>query len=97
MIEVDNTCLVLVEGQAPGRQPLSQARFDLFGLRLGRAQGDQIVGIADQHRRARYRITGMSAVELVTDPGGLFHPMQRDVQQNGTDHPTLGEFPPQLG
>ena len=30
--EVDNLRLVLVEGQAPGRQPVGQPLFDLFGL-----------------------------------------------------------------
>src|SRR5438128_1061079 len=32
----------------------------------------------------------MSAVELVADPSGLLHPVQRHVQQHGADHPALG-------
>ena len=39
-------------------------------------QGDQIVGVSDQHRGARHRLAGVNAVELVADPGGLFHPVQ---------------------
>src|SRR5262249_18717798 len=75
LVEGDDARLVLIESQSPGRQPLRQAYFDLFGLLLGSAQGDQIVGIADQHWRARHRVTGMRAVEVVADSSGPFHPV----------------------
>ena len=75
LIEVDDTRLVLVEGQPPGRQPLCQICLDPFGLRLGSAQGDKIIGVADQHGRAQRRRTGTCAGELVADPSGPFHPV----------------------
>lgn len=89
-VEVDDARLVLIEDQPPGRQPLGQQRLDLLGLGLAVAQGDEIVGVPDQHRRVTPQLTGMNAAALVTDPGGLFHPVQRHVQQQGADHPALG-------
>ena len=50
LVEVDDARLVLVEGQPPGRQPLGQACLDLFGLLPAGAQGDKVVGVADQYR-----------------------------------------------
>ena len=35
MSDMDYPGLLLVEGQAPGRQPLGKLRFDVFGLPLG--------------------------------------------------------------
>jgi hypothetical protein len=44
-IEGDDARLVLVEGQAPGRQPCGKFRLDLLGLLPGVAEGDQVVGL----------------------------------------------------
>ena len=45
LVEGDDTRLVLVEGQAPGRQPCGKPRLDLLGLVPGVAQGDQVIGL----------------------------------------------------
>src|SRR5712692_10414868 len=50
LAEVDNTRLVRVEGQAPGRQPLREPRLDLFGLLLAVAEHDHVVGVPDRDR-----------------------------------------------
>jgi hypothetical protein len=42
---VHDLCLVLVEGKTPGRQPARQLHLDLFGLLLGAAEHDQVVGL----------------------------------------------------
>jgi hypothetical protein len=90
VIEVHDSRLVLVEGQPPGRQPLCQACLDLLGLFLGAAQGDQIVGIPDHDGGIPPQLTSMGASELIADPGGPFHPVQGDVQQQGAGHAALG-------
>ena len=89
VIEGDDARLVLVEGQTPGRQPLGQPCLDLFGLVPGVTQGDQIVGIPDQNRGARHRFRRHACRLLVSDPGGLFHPVQSNVQQHRAYHPAL--------
>ena len=48
LAEVDDPRLVLVEGQAPGRQPLRQPRLDLLGLLLAVAEHDHVIGVPDQ-------------------------------------------------
>jgi hypothetical protein len=55
----------------------------------GVTQGDKIVGIPDQNRRVGCRYPGVNAGLLVPDPGGLFHPVQSNVQQQRTCYPTL--------
>ena len=72
-----------------GRQPRRQPRLDLFGLFPRVAQGQQVVGVPDQHRGARPRRPGVAAGGDVADSGGLFHPVQGHVHQHGTDHPAL--------
>jgi hypothetical protein len=44
-LDMDNACLVLVEDQAPRRQPLTQPSLDLFRLFPTVAQGHKIVGL----------------------------------------------------
>jgi hypothetical protein len=73
--------LVLVEGQSPGRQPCGEPRLGLFGLVPGVAQGDQVVGVPDQHRGACCSGCGIGAAALVADSGGVFHPVKHHVQQ----------------
>src|SRR5674476_802273 len=89
LVEGDNTRLVLVEGQTPGRQPYGKPRLDLFGLVPGVTQGDQIIGIPNQNWGISHRLTGMNTGYLVPDPGGLFHPMQSNIQKQRADHPAL--------
>jgi hypothetical protein len=50
LAEVDDLRLVLVEGQAPGCQPLRELCLDLLGLLLAVAEHDHVVGIPDRHR-----------------------------------------------
>ena len=54
--------------------------LDLFRLIPGVTQGDKIIGIPDQNRRAGCRYPGVNAGLLVPDPGGLFHPVQSNIQ-----------------
>ena len=81
LAEVDDPRLVLVEGQAPGRQPLRQPRLDLDGLLLAVAEHDHVIGVPDRDRGTRPSLPGMRAGGPVADPGGLLQPVQRDVQQ----------------
>ena len=81
LVEGDDARLVLVEGQAPGRQPYGEPRLDLLGLVPGVAQGDEVVGVPDQHRGACCGVCGIGAAALVADPGGVFHPVKHYVQQ----------------
>ena len=39
---------------------------------------------------ARHRLPGPGAGRAIADPGGLLQPVQRDVQEQRTDHPALG-------
>ena len=50
LAEADDLRLVLVEGQAPGRQPLREPRLDLLGLLLAVAEHDHVVGVPDRDR-----------------------------------------------
>jgi hypothetical protein len=50
LAEVDDLRLVLVEGQAPGRQPLRELCLDLSGLPLAVAEHDHVVGVPDRPR-----------------------------------------------
>ena len=71
-----------LKSQAPGRQPLGEPRLDLARLVPGVAQGDQIVGVSDQAPGSPQPSNAASLpVALVTDSGGLLHPMQSHVQQ----------------
>jgi len=81
LAEVDDLRLVLVEGQAPGRQPLREPRLNLFGLLLAVAEHDHVVGVPDRDRGACHGFPGVGAGGLAADPGGLLQPVQRDVQQ----------------
>jgi hypothetical protein len=51
IFEADNARLVLVEGQAPGCEPLREAVFDLLRLLGADAQGDQVIDLC----RARHK------------------------------------------
>src|SRR5712671_4217594 len=59
--QVDDLCLVLVEGKTPGCQPLSQPGLDLFGLPARMAQSDKIICVPHQRRSARDRLRGIAA------------------------------------
>jgi hypothetical protein len=85
LVEVDDSRLVLVEGQAPRCQPRGEPRFDVFGLLLGIAEGDHVIGVPDQRRGATFRPLRIAA--FVSDSCRLFQPMQRNVQQQRTYHP----------
>jgi hypothetical protein len=86
---VHDSGFVLVEDQPAGCQPFGQAGFDLFGLPLGVAERDQIVSISDHHRGARLGVAGLTADGDVADSRGVFQPVQRDVQEQGTNHAPL--------
>jgi hypothetical protein len=49
------------------------------------AQGDQVIGVSDHHRGSRSRVSDVCAGQL-PDPGGFFHPVQGDVQQQFDVH-----------
>ena len=80
---MDDLRLILVEGQAPGRQPLREPRLDLFGLLLAVAEHNHVVGVPDRDRGPSLGAPGAQAASPVADPGGLLQPVQRDVQQAG--------------
>jgi len=56
---------------------------------LGVTQGDQIVGVPENCRAARHRLTGMNTGRLVADPSGLLHPVESNIEQQRADHPAL--------
>ena len=88
-VGVDNPSLVLVERQAPGRQPLGQSRFDLFGLHATAAHHHEIIREPHRCGAALLDPPGISAGRVVADPGGLLQPVQGHVKQQRTDHPAL--------
>jgi hypothetical protein len=45
LIESDDTRLVLVEGQAPRRQPVGEPGFDLERFLPGMAESDEVIGL----------------------------------------------------
>jgi hypothetical protein len=81
LVEVRDARLVLVEDQAPGRQPRGEPRLDFLGLATAVAERDQVVGVSDQDRRGRLGFPGMSAGLPIADPGRLFHPVKGHVHQ----------------
>jgi len=80
---MDDPRLVLVEGQAPGCQPLCQPCLDLFRLPLAVAERDQVICVADHRRGTRRDLTGVNTGQAVPDSGGLLQPVQGDVQEHG--------------
>ena len=52
-------------------------------------QGHKIVSVADQHGAVRCCFDTASTATEIPDPCGLLHPVQRNVQQQRTDHATL--------
>ncbi len=86
---MDDLRLVLVEGETPGRQPCAQTGLDLFGLLPAATDGHVVVGVPHQHRGPGHRLGAAAGAVAVSDPCGLLHPVQRDVQQQGADHPAL--------
>jgi hypothetical protein len=77
---VRDRCLVLMEGESSGCQPLGQPCLDLFGLPLAVTGDDEVVGITHQNRGGRPRPPDVGGAGLVAHPGGVFEPVQRDVQ-----------------
>ena len=53
----------------------------LPGLLLAVAEHDHVIGIPDRDRGTRHGLPGVNTGGLVTDPGGLLQPVQRDVQK----------------
>ena len=90
LAEVDDLRLILVEGQAPWRQPLRQPRLDLDSLLLAVAEHDHVVGVPDHDRGTWHGVPGPLAGGHITDPGGLLQPVQRDIQQARGNHPPWG-------
>ena len=88
LVEGDDARLVLVERQAPGRQPVGEPGLDLERLLPGVAEGDEIIGVSDQDRAARRDPPGVLAGG-VAGSGGRLHPVQGDVQQHRADHTAL--------
>ena len=88
-LKVDDFRLVLVEGQAPRCQPFRQPCLDALGLLLAVAEHDHVVGVPDRDRGAWLGGPGLLAAGVVTDPGGLLQPVQRDVQQARADRTAL--------
>jgi hypothetical protein len=74
LAEVDDSRLVLVEGQAPGRQPFREPRLDVSGLPLGVAEHDHVVGVPDRNRGFPPGVPGARVAGPVPDPGGLLQP-----------------------
>jgi hypothetical protein len=94
VVEVRDAGLVLVEDQPPGFEPRGQPRLDLFCLFPRVAQRQQVIGVPDQDRGARPRRPGVATGHDVPDSGGLFHPVQGHVHQQGTDDSSnaMGNF-----
>jgi hypothetical protein len=87
VVEVDDPRLVLIEGKTSGRQPKSKLRLDLFGFLPGMAEHHHVIGVSDQRGRASFGSPCVTA--FLADSGRFLQPMQRDVQQQRTDHPAL--------
>jgi site-specific recombinase XerD len=87
--EVDNLRLVLVEGQAPGRQPVGQPLFDLFGLFTAVAHRYQVICISHQDGAAPHHAAGIDTGRVIANPSGLLHTVQGHVHHQGTDHAAL--------
>ena len=81
--------LVLVEGEPPGRQPLTQPLLDLFGLLTTGAHRDEIICIPHEHGTPALRTPGVSAGRVVADPCGFLHPVQGHVEEQWADHSPL--------
>jgi hypothetical protein len=91
IFEADDTRLVLVEGQAPGREPLREAVFDLLHLFGADAQRDQVIGVPHHDGAAGDRFPGvLAAVGVVPGPGCCFQPVQGHVHHQRAGHPALG-------
>ena len=58
-------------------------------LSIAALQDDEVVGVSHQHRSARRHVRPVRVAAQVADSGGFFHPVQRNVQQQRADHPTL--------
>jgi hypothetical protein len=86
--EVHDPGLVLVQRQAPFRQPSLQPFPYALGLLSGETAGHKIVGVPDRNRGVIPRTVGVVAV-AVADSGGLLKAVQRDIQQDGADDPAL--------
>jgi hypothetical protein len=61
LAEADDLRLVLVESQAPGRQPSRELRLDAGGLLLAVAEHDHVIGVPDRDRGAWHDLPGASA------------------------------------
>jgi hypothetical protein len=90
LIQVHDGGLVFVEDQTPRCQPCGQPCLDLPRLFLAVTQRDQVVGVSDHHGGPRFGVSRLRAGVAVADSGGLFQPVQRDIQQQRTDRPALG-------
>ena len=91
LIEVRDPGLRIVEGQAPGRQPLGQPSLDLLRLLLAVTQRNKVIGVPDHRWMAGLDLSGAHAGGQVSDSSGRFQPVQRDVEQQRTDHAALGD------
>ena len=61
LAEADDLRLVLVESQAPGRQPSRELCLDAGGLLLAVAEHDHVIGVPDRDRGAWHDLPGASA------------------------------------
>src|ERR1035441_10842410 len=61
----------------------------MLGLLLAVAEHDHVIGVPDRDRGPWPGGPGARAGGLVTAPGGLLQPVQRDVQQARADHAAL--------
>ena len=75
--EVDDLRLVLVEGQAPGRQPFRKPRLDVFGPLTGVAEHDQESRPGESHPRP----LAEPDLNLSTHPAPIAQPSGRNPKR----------------
>src|SRR5215207_10405329 len=73
ILNVDDTCLVLIEPEASWLQPCREVGPDLLGLLTTVAHRHIVIGVSDQHRASLDRLSADVGAAPVSDPCRLFH------------------------
>jgi len=83
--------LALVEGDSSLCQPRRQSLLGRFGLLAAVAQHNEIVRVDHRYWSAGDGFHRAAVgVRAVAGPGSLADPVQRDVEEQGAGHPSLG-------
>jgi len=78
VVEVDDSGLVLVDGQTFRLQPGAQPVPDRFGLFAAVAQGHEVIRVGHHGRAAGFGVAVV--VVVVADSGGFFYSLHDDVE-----------------